>query len=105
MSADFDLGFPRFDDAWNTGKTDRDFPLGTRVRIMCDGRDFVCFLAGQETGTVIDNTGGYLGIMVRLDRPHRERHDRQRVFVREQHNFQPIDLLPLDDEEAVHNGR
>ncbi len=45
------------------------FPIGSRVKIVNRFVDFQFFRLG-ETGTVIKNSGEYLGIIVLLDCPH-----------------------------------
>ncbi len=44
-----------------------DFPIGTRVKIITRYEDFTFFYG--ETGKVIKNSGNYLGISVRFDKP------------------------------------
>ena len=83
-----------------TNKTYADFPVGTRVRIMCSGRDFIFFSPGRETGTVIKNTGDYLGIVVHLAHPRVEDYGDPELYVRTKHNFHPTDLLPIEDEDT-----
>jgi len=66
------------------------FPVGKKVRIICVGQDMT-FFRGNELGTVIKNSGDYLGIIVEFDKP------RHFVggYVQESFNFEPSDLLPL----------
>ena len=56
--------------AYNTEhNTFEDFPIGTRVKIITPCEDFTFF--NGETGTVIKNSGEYLGIRVKYDKPRR----------------------------------
>lgn len=45
----------------------KDFPIGTPVKIITPCVDFYFFYG--ETGKVIKNNGGYLGIEVEFDKP------------------------------------
>ena len=63
------------------------FPVGTRVRVVCKGRDFH-FFRGKETGVVIENKKKYLGIIVKFDKPI-EYEDGTKL---EWFNFEPEDL-------------
>lgn len=65
------------------------YPAGTRVEITRGCEDFRCFKQG-ETGTVIRNSGKYLGIIVKLDR--------QRPDYPDEWNFNPSSLQRLDYE-------
>ena len=62
------------------------FPVGTRVKIFCHFQDFYFF--NSEIGTVISNSGKYLGIKVEFDDP--------RCFedghIQYNFNFDPRDL-------------
>ena len=75
-----------------------DFPLGSKVQIISYMVDFH-FFRGTETGTVIKNNGGYLGINVQLDKPrHYESGHIMTYF-----NFNPNNLVPIaeEDEEEI----
>ncbi len=91
-----------------------DFPVGTRVRVVCRTQDFMFFAKGGmqgPTGTVIRNGGRYLSIIVKFDKP-RPYHknvwcevspcsnpahaDYQTEF-----NFEPDDLIYEDEGEGA----
>jgi hypothetical protein len=65
--------------------TFKDFPAGMPVRINTKFQDFA-FFNMLETGTVIENSGKYLGIIVKFDKE----------FKRPPWNFNPQDLLPME---------
>lgn len=63
-----------------------DLPIGTRVRVVSPWVDFYPFFG--ETGEVVRNDEGYLGVIVLFDEPrHFEDGFEQRMF-----NFDPEDL-------------
>lgn len=65
-----------------------DFPVGTRVRVVCKMQDWA-FFRGTETGEVIRNGNRYLSIIVRFDEPmhYEDGH------IRTEHGFEPSDLV------------
>ncbi len=69
-----------------------DLPVGARVRVVTPCEDFYFFYG--ETGTVIENKGTYLGVIVRFDKP--------RLFedgsVQEWFNFNPHSLERLPEQ-------
>ena len=67
-----------------------DFPVGQRVRIICVGQDHY-FFNGNEKGTVTKNTGKYLGIMIKFDKP---RHF-ENGYIQTHFNFEPKDLMRI----------
>lgn len=67
-----------------------DFPVGTRVQIICLGQDFYFFY--DETGTVTKNSGRYLGIEVTFDKP---RHFED-GYIQKSFNFEPEDLIVIE---------
>lgn len=72
---------------YNTLKnTYKQFPVGTRVQVICVAQDFA-FFNGEETGTVTKNTGDYLGIIVTFDKKYAK--------YRPNFNFEPKDLIAL----------
>lgn len=73
-----------------TEHTFDDFPVGTPVEVVAKGVDFYFFY--RETGKVIKNNGGYLGIIVEFDEP---RHF-ENGYVQTKFNFNPHDLRPLN---------
>ena len=70
-----------------------DFPVGTHVKVICVCQDHHFFWG--ETGTVIKNTGSYLGICVKFDEP-RQFTDGS---VQETFGFNPDDLIIIDNKE------
>ncbi len=68
-----------------------DFPVGTRVRVNCSFRDFA-FFNKKETGTVVRNSYGYLGLIVQFDTPMRHSDGR----IKTSHNFNPEDLVVIE---------
>jgi len=72
-----------------TNNTFDDFPVGTRVKVACALQDFYFFY--EETGTVIENTHDYLGILVEFDKP---RHFKGGA-IQKDFNFAPDDLCVL----------
>lgn len=81
-----------------TENTHAMFPIGTRVRIITPCEDFYFFYG--ETGKVINNSGGYLGIRVEFDEP---RHF-EGGYIQKDFNFNPTSLAPLewDEEDNEH---
>jgi len=72
------------------------FPVGTRVKIICIAQDFN-FFNGDETGEVVENKGRYLGVIVRFDFPrHFENGYTQYTF-----NFEPKDLVKIKEEKKT----
>lgn len=70
--------------------TYEDFPVGSRVKIICACQDFYFFYG--ETGTIIENTGRYLGIHVEFDEPRKF----ENGYVQTDFNFEPHDLIFID---------
>lgn len=66
--------------------TYEDFPIGSKVKIICSCQDFNFFF--KETGEVVDNKGQYLGITVKFDTP---RHFKD-GSIQTEFNFEPSDL-------------
>ena len=73
------------------------FPIGTGVKIVTYISDFTYFHG--ETGVVVENTGIYLGISVKLDVP-RKYADGQIDYV---FNFQPHHLIVIKNVKEVLN--
>ncbi len=69
-----------------------DFPIGTKVKVITKCEDFTFFYG--ETGKVIRNSGQYLGICVRFDKP---RHFKD-GHVQTAFNFNPSSLY-IDNKE------
>jgi hypothetical protein len=67
-----------------------DFPVGTKVKIICPYQDSYFFYG--ETGTVTKNEGRYLGINIEFDEP---RHF-EGGYIQTGFNFNPKDLQSLD---------
>ena len=63
------------------------FPIGTRVRVVVEFQDMY-FFRGNETGTVIRNTGDYMGVIVKFDKPRYFEDD----YIQYDFNFNPVDL-------------
>jgi len=79
----------------NHGATWKDFPVGTKVKIVCLCRDFYFFYG--ETGVVTQSSDKYLGIVVTFDEP---RHFESTVgsptgYVQYQFGFKPEDLVVI----------
>lgn len=55
-----------------------DFTVGTKVEVICGCRDFT-FFADRTPGVIVENNGGYLGLIVMFKDGST-------------HNFKPIDL-------------
>lgn len=78
-----------------------DFPLGSKVKVVCDMQDFHCFYG--ETGKVIKNDKR--DIIVEFDTPRKlignerdvfgERCWRSNIFLQKTFNFKPSDLEKL----------
>lgn len=66
-----------------------DFPVGTKVQIVCVCRDFHFWY--DETGVVTSNKDEYLGITVKLDEPRR--YEGGQVLTH--FGFRPQDLVVL----------
>ena len=66
--------------------TFNDFPVGTKVKVVCCWQDFHFFY--EETGTVTKNSYDYLGIIVEFDKPRRFKGG----MVQTDFNFAPDDL-------------
>ena len=78
-------------DKYNTKKnTFEKFPIGVKVKIVTPCEDFHFYYG--ETGTVIKNSGQYLGISVKYDVP-REYTD---GTIEEYFNFNPKSLCLLE---------
>jgi len=73
------------------------FPVGTQVVIICIGQDQY-FFSGDELGTVIRNTGEYLGVEVEFYEPRYFKGTGQEVYVQRKFNFNPSDLVSLEFE-------
>jgi len=72
-----------------------DFPIGTRVMIATPCQDFHFFY--HETGTVIRNSGKYLGVIVQFDEPrHYANRDGSDAWTMTEFGFNPGDLVPLE---------
>jgi len=69
------------------------FPVGCRARVITIGQDFN-FFDGTEAGTVVRNTGQYLGIELKFDK---SRHF-DNGHVQTSFNFAPDDLIRLSPE-------
>lgn len=68
-----------------------DFRIGTRVRVDTNHEDFY-FFNKTETGVVIRNHYGYLGIIVKFDKP---RHF-ENGCIQTEFNFNPESLIVLE---------
>jgi len=72
-----------------------DFPVGAKAKVITPCQDFHFFYG--ETGKVIRNNGGYLGIILEFDTP--------RVFeggmIQKVFNFNPSDLILITEEIPV----
>ncbi len=104
------FNFPLPEWERETAYTFQHFPVGTRVRVVSRCVDFM-FFKGVETGTVVKNTGQYLGIHVAFDpryvywrkgEPawtdcHGYEHPAIPDAPIEWHNFGPENLEPLHD--------
>ena len=66
-----------------------DLPVGTDVKIVAPCQDHYFFYG--ETGKVIENTGRYLGVTVKFDKP---RHFED-GYVQTEFSFNPEDLQKL----------
>lgn len=83
---------PRYHDDPDARQKTEAFEIGMRVKVISPLVDFYAFRG--ETGTVIENSGGYLGIIVRFDEPRRFKHG----GVQQQFNFNYYDLEMLQPE-------
>jgi hypothetical protein len=81
----FDVNEERRDKYKTRNNKYSDFPVGSRVQVICVMQDMSAF-SGDETGIVVENSGKYLGIIVKFDKP---RHY-------ETFNFAPDDLVLLE---------
>jgi hypothetical protein len=79
--------YKTFDNTYN------DFPVGTRVKVICICQDHY-FFKGNETGIVIKNNHNYLGIIIKFDKP---RHF-EGGYVQKEFNFSPKDLIREEEE-------
>jgi len=66
--------------------TFEDFPVGTKVKVVAPCVDFFFFYG--ETGKVTKNTGKYLGISVKFDKPRCF----EGGYIQKGFNFNPKDL-------------
>jgi len=69
-----------------------DFPVGSRVKVVCLFQDMYFFNSETQNtnGTVIRNSGEYIGIIVEWDEPrHYESH------IQTDFNFGPKDMIRL----------
>lgn len=71
-----------------------DFSVGMAVQIIVPCQDFYFFY--DETGVVVSNSGEYLGIRVKFDKPRKF----EDGHVQESFNFEPQDLLILKQRTA-----
>lgn len=76
-----------------TNNTYEMFKVGSKVKIITLVQDFNFF--NGETGIVISNTGGYLGITVEYDEPRYYKNG----TIEKSWNFNPDDLIRIDLEE------
>lgn len=86
---------PNFHDDPDARQRTEAFEIGMRVKVVSPLVDFYAFRG--ETGTVIENSGRYLGITVRFDEPRRFKDG----GIQEQFNFNYYDLEPLPIEPDV----
>jgi hypothetical protein len=78
-------------DKYNTRNNKfSDFPIGTKVKVICAGQDMHFFYG--ETGVIIKNSGQYLGIIVQFDKPRYFKNGAKQ----ESFNFAPDDLIKMD---------
>jgi hypothetical protein len=78
-----------------------DFPVGSRVKVVCLCQDFYFFNPDTENtkGTVIANSNKYLGIVVKWDEPR----EYEEGYIQTTFNFAPSDLRLLDDSPKTDN--
>lgn len=85
----------------NHNATYEDFPIGTKVKVVCLCQDMYFFNPDKENtnGTVIRNkaleenpTTTYLGITVKWDEPRRF----EDGYIQFDFNFDPKDLIPIN---------
>jgi hypothetical protein len=69
-----------------------DLPVGTQVKVITHYQD--CYFFYGETGRVTQNSGQYLGINVKFDKPRRF----EGGYIQYGFNFQPHDLIPVGKE-------
>lgn len=86
----YDMNQDAFDKYKTRENRFADFPVGEKVKIICACQDFNFF--DSETGTVIDNSGKYLGIIVKFDTPRRFKGG----HIQKDFNFAPQDLVQLN---------
>ena len=86
---------PNFHDDPDARQKTEAFEVGMRVKVASPMVDFYAFRG--ETGMVIENSGRYLGIIVRFDEPRRFKDG----GTQEQFNFNYYDLEPLPVEPDV----
>lgn len=82
-----------------SGNKYTDFPVGTKVKIICKAQDSY-FFKGDETGIVTKNTGRYLGIIVKFDKPRHFEHG----YIQKDFNFEPNDLIITEEEQKMRTG-
>lgn len=82
-------------DVLNYGATYEDFPVGSKVQVVCLGQDYNFFY--NETGVVIKNSGEYLGIIVKFDDPRKFSDGTVQVDF----GFKPEDLIRLEELKLV----
>ena len=86
------VGKPSYHSDPDARKKTEAFEIGMKVKVISPAVDFYYFRG--ETGTVIENSGRYLGIIVRFDEPRRFKDG----GTQEQFNFNYYDLEPLSVE-------
>ena len=69
-----------------------DFPIGTKVKVICKCQDFHFF--NGETGVIEGSQNDYLGLIVRFDKPL-EFDTHTGKGVKETFNFGPDDLKKI----------
>lgn len=75
---------------WGTHKNIfDDFRVGDKVKVITPAQD--CYFFWGEKGTVISNSGKYLGIRVEFDKPRKF----EDGYVQKDFNFEPSDLFRL----------
>ncbi len=90
---------PNFHDDPDARQKTEAFEVGVRVKVVSSLVDFYAFRG--DTGTVIENSGRYLGITVRFDEPRRFKDG----GVQEQFNFNYYDLEVLPPEDNTYELR
>ncbi len=76
------------------------FVVGSRVQVKRCCEDFFCF-NGTETGEVIKNDGGYLGIIVKFDEPKWVQGAVGDPWEMKQFNFNGRNLIALKPDEPT----